>query len=76
VITAVAARGTPLRFARGYATRPRLWRSDTTTRDTTAIQAGAIPDVVLPLNWFCLTLSVLSSISVVATRCLPRWQAT
>jgi len=31
----VAARGAPLRFARGFATRPGLCRSYTTTRGTT-----------------------------------------
>jgi hypothetical protein len=35
-ITAVAARGAPLRAARGFATRPRLRPSYTTSRDTTA----------------------------------------
>jgi hypothetical protein len=34
-ITAVAARGAPLRSAKGFAARPRLWTSNTTTRDTT-----------------------------------------
>ena len=31
----MAARGAPLRFDRGFAARPRLGRSYTTTRDTT-----------------------------------------
>ena len=36
-ITAVAALGAPLRSARGFATRPRLCRSYTTTWDATSL---------------------------------------
>ena len=41
----MAARGAPLRFAKGFATRPVLCRSYTNTRDTTFHPAWPGPNV-------------------------------
>lgn len=40
----MAARGAPLRSAKGFASRPVLWPSYTTTRDTTDLLRGPLRD--------------------------------